>query len=141
MKETIIFRETAEASLNREIEIREYGSETDYQHGFVDGLKRAELLISLMLSEMQWTPCSKKLPDVHEEVYVTCKGHDLIIPQEGETIIEAVERIGKMRWVTTAFLDEDGYWCEADFGGPLMVNPIAWMPMYRPDPWKGEANG
>lgn len=80
-----------------------------------------------------WTPCSEQLPEAHESVLVTIRGHDVIVPMEGETIEEAIERISKVRYVSVGFLGEDG-WYGAD-GFPSVVSPVAWMPL--PPVYKG----
>lgn len=87
----------------------------------------------------QWISCKERLPEDAREVWVTVQGHDVIIPNPGESIQDAVARISRQRWVTKA------YWCEGEngwndpsFGVPLMVQPIAWMDIDRPEPWQGE---
>jgi len=90
-------------------------------------------------TQTRWIPCSERKPADIESVFVTVKGHDLIIPKEGETFEAAWVRVMSERWVTIAYWDEtEGCWCN-ELGGTLMVQPIAWMPMRRPDPWDGEA--
>lgn len=86
-----------------------------------------------------WIPVSERLPEDGSEVWVTIKGHDVIRCEPGETIEQAIDRIGKIRWVTR------GYWCEEEhgwndpsFGCPLIVQPIAWMPIDVPEPYKEE---
>lgn len=81
----------------------------------------------------EWIPCSERLPEAHESVLVTIRGHDVIVPMEGETIEEAIERISKVRYVSVGFLGEDG-WYGAD-GFPSVVSPVAWMPL--PPVYKG----
>ena len=86
--------------------------------------------------ERKWIPCSEKLPEDGVEVWVAINGFDVIQCEDGETLEQALERVGKIRWVTR------GYWCEEEhgwnnpyFGSPLVVQPIAWMPIDAPDPY------
>ena len=82
----------------------------------------------------EWMLCDERLPDEGHMVLTTIRGHDVIIPQEGETIEEAIERIwNDVCYVSIGFVGSDG-WYGAD-GFPQMVHPIAWMPL--PKPWKG----
>lgn len=84
-----------------------------------------------------WIPCSERLPEEEQMVLTTIRGHDVIIPQEGETIEQAIKRIwNEVCYVSVGFIGSDG-WYGAD-GYPQMVHPIAWMPL--PKPWEGEDN-
>ena len=90
--------------------------------------------------ERQWISVSERFPEDAREVWVTIKGRDVIRCKKGETLEQAIERTSKDIWVTR------GYWCEGEhswndpwFGCPLIVQPIAWMPMYEPEPYKGES--
>ena len=82
----------------------------------------------------EWIPCEKRLPAYHERVMLTIQGSDIVSVQEGESFEDALERVSKKRWVMEGFLGSDG-WYGIDYF-PLIVNPIAWMPL--PEPWKGE---
>ena len=86
--------------------------------------------------EQQWIPCSEQMPVEGGAVWVTIAGHDLIICKDGETIEDAIDRISKTRWVTQGFFGSDG-WYGAD-GYPMMVRPIAWMPLEKPKAYEGE---
>ena len=89
--------------------------------------------------EQQWVPVTEKLPDDGVEVWVTIKGYDVITCEQGESLEDAIERIGKIRWVTRGYWSEEEHgWNDPSFGCPLMVQPIAWMEMDVPEPWKGE---
>ena len=83
----------------------------------------------------EWIPVSERVPEAYINVFVTVKGHDVIMPKEGETLEQAFERISGTRWVTTGYVDDGGYWNYSD-GFPMVVSPIAWMPFH--EPWKGE---
>lgn len=85
---------------------------------------------------MGWIKCSERMPEKHEQVWLTIRGHDYMIPLEGETLEQTQERINKSRWVTQGFLSSDG-WCRID-GFPFVVTPIAWMPVNYPEPYGGE---
>ena len=41
---------------------------------------------------MEWILCDERLPEEGQMVLTTIRGHDVIIPQEGETIDEAIDR-------------------------------------------------
>lgn len=84
----------------------------------------------------EWIPCSKKPPKEGELVWVTIKGHDVIMPSDGESLEDAIIRIGKIRRVDIGFIGSDG-WYGRD-GYPMIVTPIAWMKMDVPKPYKGE---
>lgn len=84
-----------------------------------------------------WTPVEQQeLPEDGVMVWVTIKGHDVIRCEDGETLEQAVARISKMRRVS------EGFWCEDDKtwynagGYPMMVQPVAWMPIDTPEPYK-----
>ena len=77
------------------------------------------------------------MPEKRLQVWLTIKGYDAIIPMKGETIKEAIDRIENIRWVTQGYLGSDG-WYGID-GFPMVVRPIAWMPLECPDPYEGEA--
>ena len=86
-----------------------------------------------------WTPVSEALPKDGVTVWVTIKGYDVISCEDGETLEQAITRISKIRWVTQGYWSEEEHgWNDPSFGCPLMVQPIAWMPMEVPEPYKGE---
>jgi hypothetical protein len=86
----------------------------------------------------RWTPVSSEsMPEDGVTVWVTIKGHDVIRCEDGETLEQAVARISKMRRVSEGFwCDDDKTWYNAG-GYPMMVQPIAWMPIDTPEPWQG----
>lgn len=95
----------------------------------------------------KWIPCEKELPPLGVDVIVTIWGADLIICKEGETVEDAVKRVdNEVRYTTIAQYvrdrDLDGNewmdWFGAD-GFPMIVKPVAWMPM--PEPYMGVKNG
>ena len=64
-------------------------------------------------------------------VLTTIRGHDVIIVQDEETFEEAIERVwNEVCYVSVGFIGSDG-WYGAD-GYPLIVHPIAWMPLPKP---------
>ena len=86
----------------------------------------------------RWTPVSEALPKDGVTVWVTIRGHDVITCEEGETLEQAIARISKMRRVSEGFwCDDDKTWYNAG-GYPMIVQPVAWMPMEVPEPWRGE---
>ena len=91
-------------------------------------------------SAQQWIPVTERPPEPGVEVWLTIKGSDVITLQGDETLEEAVERVMNLRWVTRGYWsDEEKMWCDPHFGFPLMVQPVAWMLIDVPEPWKGEA--
>jgi len=95
-----------------------------------------DVIEALPPAEQDWIPCSKQMPVEGVAVWVTIAGHDLIIRKDGETIEDAIDRISKTRWVTQGFFGSDG-WYGVD-GYPMMVRPIAWMPLEKPKAYEGE---
>ena len=85
-----------------------------------------------------WTSVGQQeLPEDGVMVWVTIKGHDVIRCEDGETLEQAVARISKMRRVSEGFwCDDDKTWYNAG-GYPMMVQPVAWMPMEVPEPYRG----
>lgn len=111
----------------------------DCYNGFSSTFDKAhiiEVVEEVPTAEPQWIPCSKQMPVEEVAVWVTIAGHDLIIRKDGETIEDAIDRISKTRWVTQGFFGSDG-WYGAD-GYPMMVRPIAWMPLEKPKAYEGE---
>ena len=77
----------------------------------------------------RWIPCSDRLPEQGERVIVAIFGSDMIMPNEGETLQDAIERSRKEGYITVGFIGSDGWYGEDWF--PLMVQPSYWMP--KPD--------
>lgn len=87
----------------------------------------------------KWIPVSERLPDDGSEVWATIKGSDVIKVEAGETIEQAIDRVNRIRWVTRAYWSEEEHgWNDPTFGCPLVVKPIAWMPIEKPEPYEGE---
>ena len=86
---------------------------------------------------MNWINCEDKMPEEGKMVLVTIWGSDLIVQKEGETLVEALNRIWEeVRYVSTGrYYGEKEGWVGAD-GYPMIVFPVAWMPM--PEPYQGE---
>lgn len=121
-----------QAAIDVILAINDYGNSDR-----ANALGLAEFKITtLPTAEPQWIPCSKQMPVEEVAVWVTIAGHDLIIRKDGETIEDAIDRISKTRWVTQGFFGSDG-WYGAD-GYPMMVRPIAWMPLEKPKAYEGE---
>lgn len=98
---------------------------------------KARLLIPQ--PERKWTPVSEGLPEDGVEVWVTIKGSDVIKVESGETIEQAIDRVNRIRWVTRAYWSEEEHgWNDPTFGCPLVVQPITWMPIEKPEPYEEE---
>lgn len=132
-REMMFFKERNELAKEAEKWIEENGAENSALSviSFLSAMGR--------LKEERWMPVSRRLPEDGIEVWATIKGHDVVVPEPGETIAEAAERIGSSRWVTRAFwCEEEHGWNDPGSGCPLMVQPIAWMPIDKPEPWEEE---
>lgn len=81
-----------------------------------------------------WIPCSERLPERHQKVLLTIYGTDVIRMKQGESFKDAFARIRKNVRVSVGYRSEER-WYGAD-GYPMIVAPIAWMPM--PDPYREE---
>lgn len=77
----------------------------------------------------RWISVEDALPEQGERVIVAIFGSDMIMPNEGETMQDAIERSRKEGYITVGFIGSDG-WYGADWF-PLMVHPSYWMP--KPD--------
>ena len=90
------------------------------------------------IEPQRWIPVTEALPEDGVTVWVTIRGHDVIRCEDGETLEQAIARISKIRWVTQGYWSEEEQgWNDPSFGCPLMVQPVAWMPMEVPEPYKG----
>lgn len=87
------------------------------------------LVIKAAPAVNRWIPCNERLPEQGERVIVAIFGSDMIMPNEGETLQDAIERSRKEGYITVGFIGSDG-WYGADWF-PLMVRPSYWMP--KPD--------
>ena len=84
----------------------------------------------------EWILCKDKLPEKGVVVWVTIAGSDIIMPKEGETLAQCMNRQHmEIRYVKTGFLDDEG-WTDSD-GFPMIVHPIAWMEYNPPEPFRG----
>lgn len=82
-----------------------------------------------------WISCEERMPEPDTLVIVACYGSDIIIPHNGETLTESIERVQKEHvTVTLAFIGSDG-WYGCDYF-PMMITPTYWQPL--PEPPKGE---
>jgi len=86
-----------------------------------------------------WIPVTEDaLPEDFVAVWVTIRGHDVIRCEGDETLEQAIDRVRKMVRVEGGFyVADEKTWYNAG-GYPMMVQPIAWMPMEVPEPYKGE---
>ena len=90
----------------------------------------------LKAQEPNWISVDERLPERGIMVLTAIYGTDVIMPMDGETMEEAVERcLHRPARVSIGFVDQDGYWCGAD-GWPEVIQPKYWMEM--PEPPKEE---
>ena len=69
---------------------------------------------------MKWTPITEKLPDDYMPVYVT-------IELDGKRVVaDSYYNAGNKSFVMDTYSD----YAEGEV--------LAWMPWYKPEPWKGE---
>ena len=87
----------------------------------------------------EWIKCKDRMPETGVIVLVACYGSDMVIPMDGETVWQTIDRQNRnIKRVTIGFIDKDGYWDEGD-GLPLMIAPTYWQPLpeapdYEPEP-------
>ena len=95
-----------------------------------------DALSLLKAQEPNWISVDERLPERGIMVLTAIYGTDVIMPMDGETMEEAVERcLHRPARVSIGFVDQDGYWCGAD-GWPEVIQPKYWMEM--PEPPKEE---
>ena len=84
----------------------------------------------------RWIDCKKRMPEVGRLCFGAVYGHDVIIPLDGEDVIDAVRRTmdEDPRTVVCAWYGEaDGWW---EDGGMMIVTPRYWKPIRVPQPPK-----
>lgn len=81
-----------------------------------------------------WIKCDEQKPPEGTYVFGAVYGWDVIIPEEGETIQDAVIRnmmehksVKICQWLG----EDEGWW---DNYGMMVVQPLYWMPINRPLP-------
>lgn len=102
-----------------------------------EAYKRAARIIDQMptVQIMEWVSCEERMPEPDTLVIVACYGSDIIIPHNGETLTESIERVQREHvTVTLGFIGSDG-WYGCDYF-PMMITPTCWQPL--PEPPKGE---
>ena len=110
---------------------------SEFAQGIACGAALAKTYVEQQPSAQQWIPCSERMPEEYEEVWITLRGSDMIVCKDGETLEEAAERVWKENIrVSIGFYGSDG-WYGID-GYPSMISPVAWMPMNEPEPYKGD---
>lgn len=91
-----------------------------------------------------WILCKDIMPDDGVVVWVTIAGSDIIVKNDGETFEQCIERqFRELRRVELAFYSKE--WDDTpgwfDYSGyPMVVYPIAWMPMEKPTPYKTDVD-
>lgn len=81
----------------------------------------------LLKDQPQWISCDDQLPPEGDTVLTLIFGHDVIAQRLGETLDQALRRIGKIKTVSAGFLASDG-WYDVE-GYPEIVHPSYWMPL------------
>lgn len=80
------------------------------------------------MMEKTWVKCSDRLPDNDGCKLVTIWGSDIVMPKDGESVWDAMERQRKeIRYVDTAYYDAENKEWTGEYGFPLIVPPVAWM--------------
>ena len=80
----------------------------------------------------KWISVDERLPERGIMVLTAVYGTDLIVPMDGETPEDAMERcLHRPARASIGFVDEDGCWCGAD-GWPEVIQPKFWMPLPEP---------
>lgn len=113
----------------------------DCPNGYSDTYDKRHIIAVLedvpSVQPERWIPVEQELPEDGVTVWVTIQGHDVITCEDGETLEQAIARISKIRWVTQGYWSEEEHgWNDPSFGCPLMVQPVAWMPIDTPEPYK-----
>lgn len=107
-----------------------------YVHGYIDEIRNDTVIIrnnggyfgtvpsEIISGELpqrmrrRWIPVEQDLPKDCVTVWVTIRGH--MVRAEGGFYVA----------------DEKSWYNENGF--PMMVQPVAWMPMEVPEPWRGK---
>ena len=91
-------------------------------------------LIDEQMPVNDWILCDERLPDKHVPVEVVTYGSDVVIQQQGESVVEAIKRLhNEVNDVTIGMLGSDG-WYGSD-GFPMVIRPTYWRPIPEaPDP-------
>ncbi|MBR2211937.1 MAG: hypothetical protein IJ896_10890 [Fibrobacter sp.] len=89
-----------------------------------------------METERKWIDCDKQLPPEGVEVFGAVYGTDVIVPQEGETVIEALKRCADCdpRVKLCSWEGEENGWWSYDY--QMVVLPRYWMAIDWPTPPK-----
>ena len=105
--------------------------------GLINSFDDVEDLIIEMPSGDPWISCDDQMPEEGVRVLVTVRGSDVIVIRDGEMLEQAIKRIWNEVCYTiiAVWYGEQERWF-GEFGGPMAVNPVAWMPL--PEPYKGE---
>ena len=81
-----------------------------------------------------WINCDERMPEEGKLVFGAVYGTDVIIPEEGETVVDAVRRsmyCNPRTKVCQWWGESEGWLCD---GYPMIVQPRFWMPMEIPEP-------
>lgn len=102
-----------------------------YKRGWNDALDAvADDSCTLTIEPHKWIPCSERLPERHQTVLITIYGTDVIRMKSGESFEDALARVRIKVRVSVGYCREER-WYGAD-GYPMIVAPIAWMPLPKP---------
>ena len=79
----------------------------------------------------EWIPVTDRMPEKETLVIVAVYENDIIIPENGETVEDAIRRIRtEIVRTTMGFVGSDG-WYDCD-GYPMVIAPSYWMPLPEP---------
>ena len=94
------------------------------------GLEPEEIM-SMKEQADNWISCKERQPEPETLVIVACYGSDIIIPQDGENLLESIRRVkNDVVRVTLGFIGSDG-WYGCDWF-PMTIEPDYWQPLPEP---------
>ena len=103
----------------------------------VDALKLIEELeerVAIMEENRRWISTDDRMPRIGQRVFGAVYGSDIVILNEGETVIDALKRTMNDNPHTEMCVwhgDIEDWWSD---GGLMIVEPRYWMPMDIPEP-------
>jgi hypothetical protein len=120
------------AELRDQADVIGPGTECNLLRTAADVIESMDERMAIMGEDPAWIPVGDGLPEKGRMVLAAVCGHDVIHQMDGESLEDAIRRTRReVRYVTTGYLDEDGFWNGPD-GFPMVVYPSCWMPLPEP---------